>query len=79
MLTRNADATPVDLHVRRFAPVDRVVARLEVRARGRVRAGLDVRGDGSSEGYTGRLSKSVIEQRDGESPYAALRRTLEGT
>ncbi len=62
--------------MRRFQPVDRVVARLELRARGGIRAGLDVRGDGSAEGYTGRLSRSVIEQRDGESPYAALRRTV---
>ncbi len=52
-------------------------ARLELRGRGRIRAGLDVRGDGSAEGYTGRLSRSPIEQREGESPYAALRRTVE--
>ena len=61
----------------RFAPVQQVVARLELAGPGRLRAGVDVRGDGSSEGYTGRLRRQVLDQRRGESAYDALRRTLE--
>ena len=62
--------------MRRFDPVQQVVARLELSGPRRLRAGIDVRGDGSSEGYTGRLRRSVVEQRGGESAYDALRRTL---
>ena len=32
-----------------------------------------MRGDGSSEAFTGRLRRRVVEQRDGESAYDALR------
>jgi hypothetical protein len=62
--------------IRRIDPVQIVVARLELAGPGRLRAGVDVRGDGSSEAFTGRVRRQLVEQRDGESAYDALRRVV---
>ena len=62
--------------IRRIDPVHQVVGRVELAGPGRLRAGVDVRGDGSSEAFTGRVRRHVVEQRRRESPYDALRRVL---
>jgi hypothetical protein len=79
-LASEADAVPEGGGImRRIDPVQQVVGRLEVAGPHRLRAGLDVRGDGSMEAWTGQLRRQVIEQRDGESAVDALRRTLAET
>jgi hypothetical protein len=76
-LAGGADAQPVGGSViRRIEPVQQVVARLELRGPGRLRAGVDVRGDGSSEAYMGRVRRQLVVQRPGEDAYGALRRAL---
>lgn len=71
------------IHVlgRKFDPTRQVVARAEVSGpQGRwsgLHGGVDLRGDGSAEAYTGRLRRSVVPPQTGESAYDALRRALE--
>lgn len=60
----------------RYEPGELVVVRGEIAGRG-VRAGVDVRGDGTAQAFTGRVRRRLVTPHDGESAYAALRRTLE--
>jgi hypothetical protein len=78
-LAHGPRSAPVELRYKTFEPVQQVAHRLELiptRSRG-LRGGVDVRGDGSVEAWTGRLRRRLVEQEPGESPYAALRRTLD--
>ena len=68
----------MELRYKTFEPVEQVAHRLELRGPRRVHAGIDVRGDGSVEAWTGRLRRRLVPQQPGESAYAALRRTVEG-
>lgn len=61
---------------REYAPVQQVVARGELRGPRGARGGVDLRGDGSAEAWTGRVSKRLVDRDPGETPYAALGRAL---
>ena len=59
-----------------YEPNRQVAGRFEVAGPGGTRGGIDVRGDGSAESYTGLVRKRLVEQEPGESPLDALRRAL---
>jgi hypothetical protein len=83
-LARAAAAAPtastVDLRARRWTPEEQIATRIELKGpqrwRPTTRAGLDVRGDGSLQAWTGAPERAVLEPQDGEDAYAALRRAL---
>jgi hypothetical protein len=66
---------------RKYQPVEQVAARVEVSVPasglcGARRAGIDVRGDGSIEAFSGSLARSVVQPGPGEDVYDALRHAL---
>jgi hypothetical protein len=75
-LAETAPRRTIDAKLRQFEPVQQVAARLELSGPGRLRAGLDVRGDGSMEAWTGSLRRQVVEQKRRESALVALRRVV---
>jgi hypothetical protein len=73
----------VQFFSRRIEPSRQVAARLQIAGPGDwrgagVSGGVDLRGDGSTEAFTGRMRRTIVEQHRGESATAALRRALSG-
>jgi hypothetical protein len=79
-LADTAPRTAVNAGYKKFEPIQQVAARVELagpeRLMASVRAGIDVRGDGSTEAYLGRVRRELVKQRKGETAGAALRRAL---
>jgi hypothetical protein len=71
---------PQRAFAREYEPVAQVSARGELSGPGwlrrPVRAGADVRGDGSIEAYRGKVKRELITQERGETAFDALRRSL---
>ena len=79
-LSDSAPRRTVDAKIKRFEPVQQVVARLELAGPQRlspsIQAGIDVRGDGSTEAFLGRVRRRVIEPGQDEDACQALARTV---
>ncbi len=63
---------------RELTPVAQVAVRAEITGPRTVRGGVDLRGDGSTEAFTGRVRRRVVERVPGETAPEALRRVLAG-
>lgn len=79
-LAADTSAQPIEMVVKTYAPADQVAHRVEVagprRFLARVQGGVDVRGDGSLEAFTGRTQRVPVERERGEDAFAALRRAV---
>jgi hypothetical protein len=79
-LAMEASGRAVDVKLRRFEPAEQVVARLELsgpeRLMPKIRAGVDVHGDGSTAAYLGHVKREVVAQGMGDGTYRDLRRAL---
>ncbi|HWX45151.1 MAG TPA: hypothetical protein VNY52_07485 [Solirubrobacteraceae bacterium] len=66
---------------RRYDPARQVAVRAEIAGPGGLlggpRGGVDMRGDGSVEAYTGRVKRRLVPLLPGESAHDALRRVLQ--
>lgn len=74
-LSQTSRRGPAQGIARTYQPGEIVAVRGEIAGRG-VRAGIDVRGDGAADAFTGRIRRRIVEPQPGESPYEALRRAL---
>jgi hypothetical protein len=81
-LTPGVRRRTIQVGRRRYDPASQVAVRAEVAGPGSmlrgVRGGVDLRGDGSAEAYTGRLKRTFVQLRPGETPYDGLRRVWRG-
>jgi hypothetical protein len=67
--------------LRDFSPANQVHARLQISGRGTLRrpvAGVDVRGDGTFVPFRGGLRRLELDPTGHDTPFDAVRETLEG-
>jgi ribosomal protein S7 len=74
-IASRTNVAPTKVFHRELAPVQQVVARGSISGPG-VRGGVDVRGDGSTEAWTGRWVRALVQTRGRESAFRALKRSL---
>lgn len=79
-LTPTARRRAIQIGSRSFDAARQVAVRAEVAGPGSwlgaPRGGVDMRGDGSTEAYTGRLRRRLVALHAGETAYDGLRRAL---
>ena len=82
-LAPKARRESIQVFKRSYDAVRQVAVRGELAGPGRllpsVRGGIDLRGDGSAEAYTGHWRRSLVSLRAGETPYEGLARALRAT
>jgi len=61
---------------REYEPAAQVAVRGEVRGPGGVAGGIDVRGDGSAQAFTGRFRRQPVDAGEREDAWRALRRAI---
>lgn len=61
---------------RDFEPGEQVALRAELKGPRGLRAGIDLRGDGSAVPWTGRIGRRAVDVEPGEDVHVALRRAL---
>jgi hypothetical protein len=77
LLTPGERRTTEHALVRELTPVAQVAVRAEIAGPRGIRGGVDLRGDGSTEAFTGRVRRRVVERVPGETASEALRRALD--
>jgi hypothetical protein len=61
---------------REYEPSEQVAVRGEVRGPGGAAGGIDVRGDGSAQAFTGRFRRRLVDAGEREDAWRALRRAI---
>ena len=75
-LAPQARREAIEVLRRQYDAARQVAVRGEIAGPHRLRGGVDLRGDGSTEAFTGRWRRSLIGLEPGETAFDGLRRAL---